>query len=433
MRSMVIGTALGAAAATLTLAFGALAQPTPAPGAEPGAPTGPATPSESAVSVGFGAEGAEAAVTGVPADEGVAEEENEAEEKKPQKLRWRGTQFVFDQSATTQTLGYGDDYISDNPTYEINFSFRPRYYVYDGDDHTVNLNAVMELTQELTNSDYTTRQNEMLLGNTTLNAVYGYVAYKNEDGVLTQLSAGPRVVFPTSKAAWRSGQRLQLGGGVGAVQAFPLAGVDSTWFPSAALTGSVYYMKPLQESTTGENKDFERERQDVNAQSIASNQISAGAKVAHQVTAMTAASFDVTSKFHLSTSYVWVMQWAYTFDETEIQPAGTGGLTITPDELEDATNYRVLPWFLVSVDYDLLPEVGLSAGYYNLTNQIGPDGTRRSPLWSPDARVFFDITANLDQIYMTLSGDGDEQAAKRANARARQEARVKSIQAASTF
>lgn len=433
MRSMVFGTALGAAAATLTLAFGALAQPGAAPGADPGGPAGPATPSDSAVSVGLSTEGAGAAVTGVPVDEGVSEEDEAAEEKKPEKLAWRGTQFVFDQSATTQSIGLGDDYISDNPTYEMNFSFRPRYYVYDADDHSVNFNAVLELTQELTNSDYTTRENELLFGNIMLNASYGYIAYKNNDGVVTQLSVGPRVVFPTSKAAWRSGQRLQIGGGLGLTQAFPVAGAKSSWFPSAAVTGSAYYMKPLQKSTTGENEDFERERQDINAQSIASNQISAGARVNHQVTAMTAASLDVTPKFHLTGSYVWVMQWAYSFDETEVQPAGVGGLTVTPDEYDDATNFRVLPWFLVSADYDLLPEVGLSAGYYNVTNQLGPDGTRRNPLWSPEARVFFDITANLDQIYMRLSGSGDEKAAKRATARARQEARAKSIQTASSY
>jgi hypothetical protein len=365
-------------------------------------------------------------------DEG-AEAKDQAEEKKSEKLPWRGTTLIFDQSATTQTVGLGDDYNSRNSTYEINFSFRPRYYLYDSGDHTVNVNAVMELGQELTNSDYTTQKNEVLFGNTTLNAVYGYVVYKDESGLLTQLSVGPRVVFPTSKAAWRSGQRLQLGGGVSAVQAFPLAGPTKTWFPSASLTGSFYYMKPLQTATTGENPDFVRERTTVNAQSIASNQISAGAKVNHQMTAVTAASFDVTQKLHLTGSYVWVMQWAYTFDETEVTPAGVNGMTFTANELEDATNFRVMPWFLVSLDYDLLPEVGIGGGYFNMTSQIGEDGQRRNPLWSPDARVFFDITANLDQIYTTIAGKRNDDAAARANARARQDARVKNVLTAASY
>ncbi len=50
-------------------------------------------------------------------------------------------------------------------------------------------------------------------------------------------------------------------------------------------------------------------------------------------------------------------------------------------------------------------EIDLSLGYYNLANAIAPDGQRRSLFgadnvwWSPDARVFFDITANLDALF----------------------------------
>ena len=108
-------------------------------------------------------------------------------------------------------------------------------------------------------------------------------------------------------------------------------------------------------------------------------------------------------------------------------------MLIEPDEYEDATNIRVMPWFLVSVDYDLLPEVGLGAGYYNVTNQLGEDGERRSPLWSPEARVFFDITANLDEIYLTIAGKREKDAAAEANARARQNARRTNVEAAASF
>jgi hypothetical protein len=41
----------------------------------------------------------------------------------------------------------------------------------------------------------------------------------------------------------------------------------------------------------------------------------------------------------------------------------------------------------------------VGVGYYNQTGQIGPDGQRRSPLWSPDARVFLTVTGNLDVIF----------------------------------
>ncbi len=428
MRSMVFA-AFGAAAATLMLAAGAFAQPAPAPSAQPGAPTGPAVtpPAGAGVSVGLGSDGAEASSTGMPADTGV-EEEAEPKEEATEKLAWRGSRFIFSQSATTTTVGIGDDYLSDNPVYEMNFSLRPRYYVYDDDVHSIHFNARVELTKELTNSDSTTKENETLFENIILNAVYGVIPHKDDNGLMTKFSIGPRVVIPTAKASWKSGQRLQLGGGITALQAFPVGGVDASFFPTASISGRFYYLKPINKTTTGENEDFERMRTDVNANAIISNQISASARVKHQATATAELSLDLTEKLHLSSFYVWIMQWPYTFGETEIHTSGVEDLTIKPDELEDSTSFRVVPWFLASLDYDLLPEVGIGAGYYNATSQIGPDGERRSPFYSPDARFFFDITANLDQIYMTLSGDDAESTAK-ANARARHEARVKNIEA----
>jgi hypothetical protein len=56
----------------------------------------------------------------------------------------------------------------------------------------------------------------------------------------------------------------------------------------------------------------------------------------------------------------------------------------------------------VSLDYDAIDEMTVSLGYYNQTSQIGPDGTRRNPLYSPDARFFLTLTGNLDVIYERL-------------------------------
>ena len=86
------------------------------------------------------------------------------------------------------------------------------------------------------------------------------------------------------------------------------------------------------------------------------------------------------------------------------------------------TQYTVNTWFIASVDYDLLDEVSLGLGYYNLANEIGPDGQRRGIVgkdniwWSPDARVFFDITANIDKLYDLASGKKKASGEKKAAA-----------------
>jgi len=68
----------------------------------------------------------------------------------------------------------------------------------------------------------------------------------------------------------------------------------------------------------------------------------------------------------------------------------------------------VLNWLYTGMEYDVIPQMSVGLGYYNLANQIGPAGTRRNILWSPDAVVFFDITANLDEIYSSIAGTKDK-------------------------
>jgi hypothetical protein len=99
--------------------------------------------------------------------------------------------------------------------------------------------------------------------------------------------------------------------------------------------------------------------------------------------------------------------------------------SVTPSRVQDPQTFTVSPWFLANVDYELMPEFTLGLGYYNFTNQLAPDGTRRNPLWSPDARVFFDITANLDEIYTTLAGSKQTKETNKASAStARKSARM---------
>ena len=90
--------------------------------------------------------------------------------------------------------------------------------------------------------------------------------------------------------------------------------------------------------------------------------------------------------------------------------SGNSVQPITPDRLSDPTSFRVAPWVMASLDYDLIDEVGLGIGYYNVTSQIGADAQRRNPLWSPDARFYLTVTANLDALYDTVSGRNKETA-----------------------
>jgi hypothetical protein len=52
---------------------------------------------------------------------------------------------------------------------------------------------------------------------------------------------------------------------------------------------------------------------------------------------------------------------------------------VEPLRVDDPQTYRLNTWMLGSLDYEATDELSVSLGYYNLSNQIGPDGQRRSP------------------------------------------------------
>jgi len=439
MRSKEILAAL--AAATTALAFSGISQAQPVdPGAQPVQP-GAAAPGPSVTIPLSGNQAPSAAAT--PAvtgqDQPVPSKAPAGEPAEPKPLPIHGSILLIDQSATGNSMGIGKDYQSANPVYELWFSFRPRYYLYEDDFNALNVNLRMDIYHELTNSDSTTRKNESSFGDIWINASYARTLVKSGDWV-TKVSTGPRILLPTSKDSYMAGKYLTAGWGVGAEQGVPFAGKGSTWFPGATFRGSAYYTHHFYRATTATNENLNQARQDSGGRSFMSDQLSGAVTAKHQVLAAVVADVSVHEKVTLGLSYIWILQWAHSFDKATISNVLTG--PVQPAGVSDPTTFRVLPWFLANVDYDLMPEVTLGVGYYNLANQVGPDGQRRNPLWSPDARFFFDITANLDEIYSTLSGHREKQAAPQqaatptktaGNHAAAQDARMRTLQTMNSF
>jgi hypothetical protein len=148
----------------------------------------------------------------------------------------------------------------------------------------------------------------------------------------------------------------------------------------------------------------------------------------------------ISEKLTFGLTYIWILQWTNKFSDTAISNVSTG--VVNPARIADPSTFRFLPLFLTNLDYDIVPEFTLGLGYYNLANQVGLDGKHRDPLWSPDARFFFDITANLDEIYTTLSGNRNKQDPAQAsnpkqtasaNHAAAQQARFSTLQNLSRF
>jgi hypothetical protein len=105
---------------------------------------------------------------------------------------------------------------------------------------------------------------------------------------------------------------------------------------------------------------------------------------------------QITPKLGFSASYIVLNFWRYTPKDVTVATS-TG--PAEPQRISNPVHYDAQTWGMVSFDYEAMDEMTVSLGYYNLSGQLDPNGQRRNPLWSPDARIFFTLTGNLDAIY----------------------------------
>lgn len=415
MRS-VSALAFAAAAATLTLGSQAFAQQDPnAPaGNAPGQPSQPAPGGATITLTPSGT------TTSGPKDTGK-KDEKPAAEKKP--LIWRGTSLILDQSTNPETVGIGADRQTDNPVYQLWISFRPRVVLYQDKLQSFNVNLRMDYYKELTNSDDTTKYRQDVFGDIWVNAPYSRQIHKGES-VTTSVSVGPRVLIPTSLESRARNVIVTAGLSVGLANNFKLR-KDSEVFGSARANVSLAYTHPFtkynvatddiagdrQRRTTGDSTNAPS----VDARSGKNNQLSGGLLVEHQMLTVFDTGVQITPKLGLTLDMIFISQWKYRPDafnncDSLVVQTGSTGCIQSSAANQDPPRYNLLTWFLIGPDYQLTPELNLSAGYYHVTNSIGPDGTRRNVFYTPDSsRVYLSATVSLDSLYERLTGKDEDE------------------------
>lgn len=335
-------------------------------------------------------------VGGVEASPSVTRPGAPAEDGAP--TRWKGSILLFDQSLTTQTVGVGADYQTYDPTYEWWVAFKPKYTLFERDKDSVSLNLWMNVYLELTNSDTTTEYHELLLGPTYLWATYNRTV-RDVRGYKTAVTVGPRANLPTDKAAYDTSQLIELGALGNASQTFPLRGEGARALQGGRLAVGAIYGHPFDRYTAPVNGDLHQLRDDFNGISVIDDQIAGEMNVRNALSVALSGELQLVRRLNLSLSYVIINQWRYPTPAGQLSP-DTGPASIM--SIAAPTTYSVKTWLTASVAYDLTDELSASIGYYNLSGQLAPDGTRRSPLWSPSARFFLTLTANLDAVYRRI-------------------------------
>jgi hypothetical protein len=314
----------------------------------------------------------------------------------------RGSTLTVDQSITTQTADVGATPQTYAPFYSLFVTLRPRYWL---TDHWVVRGRFDYTKQIATNNqqtqDYATTKNYA----DVFGDVWTDLVYTTELGSWpgTKLSVGPRALWPTSQLAQAAGMYVTLGAIADASHSFALNGPDARTFNSINLRAAAFYLHPFTAATTATNYGgFAYTREDADAHSFISDQIGGGLLPAHEVVGTLEADLQVTPKLSAIADFILFNKWHYGVTGPGCVATLTGCATIaySPDHpFEQST------WLILQASYALLDEMDLSVGYYSLANAIAPDGQRRglwgtdNIWWSPDARFFVDVTANLDALF----------------------------------
>ena len=352
----------------------------------PSAASGTATKGEKLVAqagvAGGGGGGSEA----IKDDSASGKNEKEILEEK--KNPWAGSIVLFDQSATTNSFKK-DAQLSYSPLYEWWIS--PRVY-YTVKEH-FKFGARFDLFKEWTNHEETTYAHEWRAGDPWLTASYGSQASFINKHEKSRFSLGLLFRPPLSKESRGAGQYFSAGP-TGAVSVgFDVRGKSAKTFQSASIGVYASYSHAFTRCQTACGFGYDgRSATDTNDHVILNDQVRSSTIAGNSLIYALNGEIDILENLSYGVSMFWIDQFAYA------PAAATIGGTTIPAGPNDS-HFRQLTWFLTSIDYDPIKELGLSLGYYNLNSAIGPDGTRRNVLWSPDARVFFSLTAHLDAIY----------------------------------
>jgi hypothetical protein len=309
----------------------------------------------------------------------------------------RQSVLVFDQSVTTQTAGLGPSPQSYVPLYELWLSFRPRYYF---DEHW-SVRGRFDYTKELTNNQATTYYREDVFGDIWTDLVYSTKLDRWWPG--SKANAGVRALWPTSKASQANGTYVTLGARGGAEHKFEIRGEDAAALNDFHVGVSFSYLHPFTSATTPTSYGgFAYARQDVDEHSFISDQLTGQTLAEHTFWAILDTGLQMTPRLSLTADFITISQWHYAPTNGSIGIA-TGSVFLGRSGSDN--QFTQSDWLTVDVDYALRDEIDLSLGYYNLVNANAPDGQVRSVFgsdtiwWSPDARFFFDITANLDILF----------------------------------
>jgi len=336
------------------------------------------------------------------ADQAVTSAQRKKEGEK--RVAWHDSTAIWQQRATAQTLGIGGDFQSTDPYYDWVFYLRPRYYVWENDTSSLSVRGQLAGSIELTNSDTTTRQREFELQDTILTLAPEHAFVKHGE-YLTDLTLSlPRFVLPTSRAGYESGKILQVGVRALFVQAFPLR-EGGDWLARGYLGFRGGYDYQFARSVVPESSTLDRVTTDLEGHLVTNDQLAGGALAEHSGVIHGIVHGDIFKDF-IALESEFGLDPAYKFALPAVTPVcnvSTG--CVQPTDVSDPQRLATSTYLDVYLEVLTFEHsLKVSAGYENITAQLGPDGQRRGFFYSPDAKLYVKLEFQPDFLVKRPEG-----------------------------
>lgn len=308
----------------------------------------------------------------------AAEEAKVVEQVEGEKRAWSAS-LDYGHASTTMSFDKRaeQDY---NPIYMHTLSFRPQYDL--GESFFVAGQLAFE--QELTNSDWTTYERQVIWYDANLEA--GWKGWtESESGI--RLSGNVRVALPLSMMSQAQSQLLAISPGVTASRRFDvLKGLN------VSLSGR--FNKRFHEYTTAAVDDHgfllcPDEKCDAYRNTGIRN--SAG-----EVSGALSVSLVPVEKLSLTASYG--LQQAMLYDATTTPVEIAGGQQVEPGTYAQESDSRFAQNFSLGASYALLDELNLGAAVSTGSNQLTPDGHYRSPFFNRFTMVSVNLGLSVDAL-----------------------------------
>lgn len=346
------------------------------------------------------------AVSGAAHAQGTADQAVTSAQRKKEgekRVAWHDSTAIWQQRATTQTLGVGGEFQSADPYYDWVFYLRPRYYLWETGTSSFSLRGQLAGSVELTNSDTTARRGEFEIQDTLI-ALAPEHAFVKDGEYLTDLTLSlPRFVIPTSRAGYESGKILQVGLRALLVQAFPLR-EGSDWLARAFVAFRGGYDYQFARSIVPDSSTLDRIVMDNEGHLVTNGQLSGAALAEHSGVIHGIVHGDIYKDF-IGIESEFGLDPAYKFALPPVTLIDTPTGPVQPTDVNDpqrlvASTYLDIYADVLAFDHALK----VSAGYENITGQLSPGGERRSFFWSPDAKFYLKLEFQPDFLVKKPEG-----------------------------